>query len=298
MQTIRSVAVSLALVAATASLAPAQTPTLELPRVSQHARVSQTIGTTEISVDYHRPGVKGREIWGALVPWDKPWRTGANEATQFTTSGDVKVDGQPLPAGTYALVTIPGAASWTVVFSRQKEMWGAFDYDPKNDQLRVTVTPQSTQPTDWMQFTFEDLAPDAATLALRWEQLRVPVRITADVNAAVLAKAREAIAAAKPDDWRTPYRAASWAYDAGVTGDEAAAWSARALKVKENMSTVALAAKLQARAGRAQDAIRQMTRAIALGKADKDVSAEQVGANQKLLDGWSAEANAVKMKQH
>ncbi len=273
--------------AALAAAVPAQAQ-LKLPRVSPNAGVSQSIGTTDLSVKYCRPGVKGRAIWGGLVPWDKPWRTGANEITTFTTTDDITVEGQALPAGTYGVVTIPGEKQWTVAFSKQKEMWGAFTYDPKQDQLRVSVTPQAADPVEWMQFTFDALTPESCELALRWEKVRVPVKIAVDVKGKVLAGARTAVAAAKPDDWRTPYRAASWAVDNDVAPEDAAAWASSALKLKENFYTLSLSAKLARKAGRNADAVTQMTKAVALGKADKDVEAEQVAPMEKLLAEWSA----------
>ena len=109
---------------------------LKLPRVSPGATVSQTIGTTDLTVEYSRPGVKGRVIWGDLVPFDKPWRTGANEATRFTTTDAITFGGQPLPAGTYALLTIPAKDEWTIVLNSEKDLWGAFQYKPDKDVLR------------------------------------------------------------------------------------------------------------------------------------------------------------------
>ena len=273
------------LVAATAS---AQAPALRLPRASQNASVSQTIGTTDLAVKYCRPGVKGRAIWGALVPYDKPWRTGANEVTSFTTSDDITVEGQPLPAGTYGLVTIPGATTWTVVFSKQKEMWGAYDYDPKQDQLRVTVTPQAADMTEWMQFGFDVTSPTTCELALRWEKLRVPVRIAVDVNARVLASARAAVSGAKPDDWRTRYNAANWAFGAEMVPDETAKWANDALALQSNFQTLSLSAKLMQRAGKTKEAIAQMQKAIVSGKADKGINPDMITPAEKLLAEWQA----------
>jgi hypothetical protein len=258
------------------------------PRPSPAATVKQTVGTTEFTVSYSRPGVKGRVIWGGLVPYDKPWRTGANEATQFICADDITVEGQKLPAGTYALVTIPTPSQWTVVFSKQAKMWGAFAYDPGQDQLRVTVTPVADTPVERMQFTFDDLANDAVTLNLRWEKLRVPLHITVDTNGKTLAAARAAIAAAKPDDWNTPYRAANWAVDAGVALDEAARWAQSAAQVKKNFFTTAVLAKLAAQRGDTKSAVDMMKQAIAYGQADTTVVKEQIASNQKLLDEWMA----------
>ncbi len=286
-----------AAVLALATVAHAQqAPTLQLPRASQKAVVTQTIGTTELSVTFHRPGVKGRAVWGALVPWNEPWRTGANEATRFSASTDVTVEGQPLPAGSYAMVTIPTADSWTVIFSRQTDMWGAFGYKPDQDQLRVTVKPVPAEHQEWMSFAFDEAAPGSTTLSLRWEKLRVPIRIDVDVNGRVLADARAAIAAAKPDDWRTPYRAANWANDTGTAPEEAAQWAKAALASKENFQTLSLVARMTYKSGDTKTALEQMTKAVALGKADKDVNAEMVAGQEKLLGEWTASAAAAKGK--
>lgn len=274
-------------VAAIAAPALAQT-TLELPAPSPGASVTQTVGTTDLSLKYSRPGVKGRAIWGALVPFDQPWRTGANEATTLTVEDDVKVEGQPLPAGSYAIVTVPGKDQWAVAFSKQKNLWRGTTYDPKEDQLRVTVKPLAAEQAEWMQFTFDGTSPTETELNLRWEKLRVPVRISVDVNAKVLKDCRAAVAAAAADDWRTPYRAANWCFDNAQAPDEAAAWGAKALKLKENFQTLSLAARMTAKAGRTTEAVAQMTQAVALGKADKGLVPAQIEPMEKLLTEWSA----------
>ncbi|HEY6195214.1 MAG TPA: DUF2911 domain-containing protein [Candidatus Eisenbacteria bacterium] len=267
---------------------PAAAQEFTTPRPSPAARVEQTVGTTKLAIEYSRPGVKGRAIWGALVPWSQPWRTGANEATRFTCTDDIMVEGQKLPAGTYAFVTIPTPESWTVAFSNQKDMWGAFAYDPKRDTLRVTVKPESGAFTERMQFTFDDPTADAVTLDLRWEKLSVPLKITVDTNGKTLAAARAAIAAAKPDDWRTPYRAAAWAVDAGVVPDEAAKWAQAAAKVKQNFQTTGLLARLAAKQGDTKNAVALMKKSIAFGKADTTLEKAQIEGNEKLLSEWTA----------
>ena len=257
------------------------------PRPSPAATVKQTVGTTDLTVNYSRPGVKGRVIWGGLVPYDKPWRTGANEATQFICTDDITVEGQKLPAGTYAFVTVPSANQWIVAFSKQAKMWGAIEYDPKQDQLRVSVAPVADAPMERMEFSFDDPTADAATLNLRWEKVRVPIHITVDTNGKTLAAARVAIAAAKPDDWNTPYRAANWALDANASPDEAAKWAQSAAKVKQNFFTTAALAKLAAKNGDNKKAAELMEKSIAYGKADTTVAEEQIKNNQKLLADWT-----------
>jgi hypothetical protein len=291
MRSIRTITVVVALgLAISAASAFAQgPPALKLPRASQNAGVTQTLGTTELAVKYCRPGVKGRAIWGALVPYDQPWRTGANEVTTFSTSDTLQVEGQTLPAGTYGIVTIPTATTWTVVFSNQKDMWGAYTYDPKQDQLRVTVTPQPAEMVEWMQFTIDVTAPNAAELALRWEKLRVPVRLSVDVNARILANARTAVAGADTWAWNMPFMAANYAFDNGMITDETAGWAARAVKLApDNWRTVSLDAKYAQKAGRTKEAVEHMTRAIALLKANKDSRPEYLPPLEKLLAEWTA----------
>lgn len=286
----RPTTTALAVLAAAALAAPAlaQTP-LNLPAASPAASVTQTVGTTEFSLKYARPGVKGRAIWGALVPWDQPWRTGANEATTLTLADDVTVEGKPLAAGSYAIVTVPGKNEWVVAFSRQKNLWRGTTYDPKEDALRVTVKPRPAEHVEWLQFTFDGGAAAHETeLGLRWEKLHVPVRFAVDVNAKVLRDCRAAVAAAAADDWRTPFRAANWCLDNGQAADEASAWSAKALGIKENFQTLALAARMTAKSGRTKDAIAQMTKAVELGKADKSLVPAQIEPMEKLLAEWSA----------
>ena len=260
----------------------------KLPRPSPDATVKQTIGITDLSIKYSRPGVKGRTIWGALVPYGSPWRTGANEITNFTTTDSITVEGKPLPAGTYGVVTIPSPDSWIVVFSKQKDNWGTNEYDPKQDQLRVTVKPTAAEPTEWMQFTIEPTAPDAADLVLRWEKLRVAVHLSVDVNRYVMAGVRATVDTAKAGDWRTFYRAANWANDSNVAPRDVNVWAATALKAQANFNTLALSAKLAHKAGQNQTAVAQMTQAIALGKADKDVEAVQIAPLENLLAEWTA----------
>src|SRR5262252_5164439 len=140
---------------------PVRSQDFTTPRPSPGARVVQTVGTTELSVSYSRPGVKGRAIWGGLVPWGKPWRTGANEITTFSCADDVTIEGQKLAKGTYGVITTPTAESFTFAFSTQKDMAGLSGYDPQNDVLHVTVKPQPADFVERMQFTFDDPGADS-----------------------------------------------------------------------------------------------------------------------------------------
>ncbi len=147
-------------------------------RVSTAASVSQTLGeSTEIVINYSRPGVKGRAVWGELVPFDKVWRTGANEATTISFSDDVLINGEKLAAGKYALFTQPGKTEWQIIFNSTPDQWGAYDREPAKDVLSVTVKPETASPTEWLTFEFEQLNGTTAVAAMRWEKLKVPFTI-------------------------------------------------------------------------------------------------------------------------
>ncbi|MGH9860690.1 MAG: DUF2911 domain-containing protein [Candidatus Acidiferrales bacterium] len=170
--------ISFVVLCVAATFAVAQKRGTKEARPSPNAAVEQTIGTTDASVTYGRPAVKGREVWGKLVPFGEVWRTGANEATTITVSKDVLVEGQKLPAGTYALFTIPTQTEWTWIFSKNAGQWGAFSYKKEEDVLRVTSKPHPAEHAhEWLTFVFEDLKPDSAKLVLHWEKLEVPLRI-------------------------------------------------------------------------------------------------------------------------
>jgi hypothetical protein len=266
--------------------APASRAELVFPRPSPHASVSQTIGITELSITYSRPGVKGRAIWDSLVAYNKPWRTGANELTQFKTADDIKVEGQTLPAGTYGLVAIPAADQWIFAFTRDKDLWGTTDYNPEHDQLRVTVKPQAAAMQERMLFTIEPTADGECDVVLAWEKLRVPFHVVVDVNNIVLRGVRAEVAAADSNDWRTPYRAANWALGAHTAQMSMTEWAASARKIKENFQTLSLAAKLLALESQPKGAVALGEKALASAKGDKDVRPDETAALEKLVAEW------------
>ncbi len=142
-------------------------------RASKNGRTEGEIDGVGIVVEYGRPNVKEREIWGALVPYGKVWRTGADEATTITLAADATIEGEGLPAGTYALFTIPGEDEWTVIFNKVAKQWGAFRYDEAEDALRVTVTPTEGEHVESLDFVADDDA-----VVLRWEKLEVPIEVS------------------------------------------------------------------------------------------------------------------------
>jgi hypothetical protein len=279
--------VSLCLIAAFAALmlvSDAWAQQLDLPRPSPKATVTQTVGLTDVTIMYCRPSVRGRVIWGGLVPYDQVWRTGANEATTITFADDVTIEGTKLPAGTYGLFTMPGKDEWTVIFNKGAKQWGAYEYMQAEDVLRIKVKPQPAAFHELMTFSFPAASTESAQVALNWENLQVAFTFKADTINKVLAAARKAVAEAKPDDWRTPYRAAAFCLDNNVNPADAKAWLAKSLSVKETMYNLSGQARLLAMEGKKADAIALAKRAIVVGKtADPKADTSMV---DNLIKEW------------
>src|SRR5262249_31965586 len=145
----------------------------ELPMMweSPAASVSTTLGVGQVRIDYHRPAVKGREIWGKLVPFGQVWRAGANEATMLTLAEPAQVGGRDLAAGTYALFVLPapGNGKWTFIVSKKSEQWGSFFYNPKDDAVRVDVVPSAGSPVEWLTWSLTPTSDHSLRVELAWE---------------------------------------------------------------------------------------------------------------------------------
>jgi len=263
---------------------PALAQQLRLPRPSQKSVLTQTVGLTDVTITYSRPGVKGRKIFGGLVPYGQVWRTGANEATTIAFTDDVTINGQPLPKGTYSLHTIPTENEWTLIFNKKADQWGSYSYDAKDDALRLSVKPRpAIEKHEWMTFEVPELSTDAATFVIAWDNLEVPFSVNTHTTQKVLADANAAVAAAKPDDFSTALSAANFAFNNGMTA-EAHKWLDQSIKTKETMSNLWLKARMEAAAGKKADAIVTGEKALSL-KTDKD-SAELAGEIRKQVDSW------------
>jgi hypothetical protein len=214
---------------------------LDLPRPSPNASVSQTVGVTEITIKYSRPGVKERQVWGKLVPYGEVWRTGANENTTIKFSTPVRIDGHELPAGTYGLQTIPAAGDWTVIFSKDANEWGAFSYKQADDALRIQAKPRPAEFRERMAFDFDDVTDTAAKVVIHWEKLAVPFTVEVDTPNLVAAKAKEAVR------WQTPYQAASYCIQNNTCLDDASRWLDASIALQENFANLRAKAMLLAK---------------------------------------------------
>jgi hypothetical protein len=279
----RSTYASLALVALAAAALPARAQSGP-PRPSPKATVSQVAGLTEMKISYSSPSVRERQVWGALVPYDEVWRTGANEATAFEVSTDVTVEGKPLPAGKYALFTIPGKERWTVIFNKTQQ-WGAFNYELKDDVLRVEVVPRPTSHHERLRFTIEDFTDTAATVILAWEKVAVPVKLTFDTPKIALAAAEQELRPSLLINW------ARWLQQNDVAADKALAWVQRGTATEQGARSYwgkAVEARLLAEAGKVAEAKAAAAAAVPLAANAPDAAVAKADAEklQQEAAGW------------
>jgi tetratricopeptide (TPR) repeat protein len=268
----------------------------------------QTIGVTDVTITYSRPGVKTRTIFAEapatmaaratgeatldnqndrkpgepIVPFGHVWRAGANEATMFQVTDDVLINGQPLKAGTYSLHTIPGKDEWTVIFNSDPGQWGSFQYDNKKDVLRVKTKPQTAaESQEWLLYSFDSVSENSAQVNLRWEKMRVPFTVEVkDVKALWRAKA-DALMAANPTNEVLPLQVAG-AYANEKMYDEALKFVDQSIKIKETYRNLQSKANILWAAGKKQEAMAAADAAIAKGKADK----ADTSAFEKRVAGW------------
>ena len=258
-----------ALLFALALSAPAlRAQEIRLPQPSPAAKVGLAIGVTDVEIVYHRPGVKGREIWGGLVPLGEVWRLGANDATTISFSTPVQVEGHDVPAGKYSLFAIPGKDKWTLVLNKKAEQWGAYYYKQEEDLLRFDVKPQTgppTEKTEWMSFTITPASETSATVEMSWETLRVPFTVSADVDRMVWSGLDTALAG-KPNA-EAYLTAVQYALNKNARLDDAMAWTDKALALEgTNFWAHEFKAKLLQKRGKVEEAVQHLDKAMELAK--------------------------------
>lgn len=245
------------------------TAQVELPRVSPNASVSQTVGYTNITINYCRPAVHERKIWGELVPFGQVWRTGANEATtiQFTT--DVYVDGNKVPAGKYSLFTIPTEKDWTIIINKIDKQWGAYNYKQEEDLVRFKVKPVESAFAENLCYSFDNLTSSSASIFVRWENLKIAFKVEVDLTNQVYAKIKEAIAA-KPDNWQNYSQAANYAAENNLYGDEPLQWVEKATSLGGGYYPYFVKAKLMFKKNNTNEALKALEKCREIGRTDKN----------------------------
>ena len=243
----------------------AQSALVNIPRQSQHAILTQRIGITDVTINYHRPLTGGRKIWGGLVPYGQVWRAGANENTTITFSDPVTVQGQPLDKGTYGLHMIPAEDQWTVIFSKMSDAWGSFSYNEKEDALRVSVKPQPTDSHDALTYDFDDLKVDSAVATLRWEKAAVPFKIAVNVNDVVAASLHKQLRGLAQYTWDGWDDAAQYLLSTKTYLDDALDYAAKSIQVEERYDNLLSKSQILEAMGKADESA--AARKLALEKA-------------------------------
>jgi hypothetical protein len=288
----KTVFVSVLLLATVVALEPAclaQSVMIDLPRDSQHAQVTQRIGLTDVTINYSRPQVKGRKIFGSIVPYGEVWRAGANENTTIEFTDPVSIDGQPLAKGIYGLHMIPGENEWTVILSKNSSSWGSFTYDQKEDALRVKVKPQTGEAHEVLAYDFDAVTPESAVATLRWDRVAVPFKIAVNQKEIVPAKIKLQMRSLAQYTWEGWAEASTQLLTYKTDLNDALDYADRSIRVERRFDNLMIKANVLEAMGRKDEATPIRTEALA--KAD----AMQMNSYGRQLqrDGRQEEAFAV-----
>lgn len=274
----KKIAFTLSIACFAAAVAQAQ---ITLPQPSPHNVVKQTIGLTDITFDYSRPGAKDRKVFGEVVPFDKVWRTGANSATTIEITDDITVQGQKLAKGKYAIMTIPGQNEWTIIFS--KNLGVTTDtYKESDDVLRVKAKPRSSDFTETFTINIDSIRNDGGVLLFDWEKIEVPVAIKVPTNDKALANIKSATDGA----WNLYARGANYYVENNLDLAPALELVNKSISLKETYYNTWVKAQILAKQGNYKEAATLADKSMELGKAEGPESnyrffSERIGNNAK-----------------
>ena len=257
-------------------------------RVSPTSTLSQDIGISKIDLAFSRPAVKGRKVWGELVPFGQVWRAGANSATVITLSHPAKVAGKVVPAGSYGFFVIPGEKHWTLILNKKAKQWGAYEYKAEEDLLRWEATPQGGPFLEYLDYRVMPVDTGSAVIELGWEKLHVAFPILFDTKAIYWAHLEDKLKQASETDWVPFYQAARYCQEQGIEPQKALAWIEKSLKIGESFWSHETAARIYKDAKRMPEAMTHLQKAIDLSKpggAPKEYTANL----EKELAGWKAQ---------
>ena len=260
---------------------------IELPAPSPTATFTQKVGLTEVSINYSRPSMKGRKIYGDLVPFGKLWRTGANMATKITFADDVKIGGNDLKAGTYALFTIPGENEWTVIFNKNYNQGGTGNYKESEDALRMKVEPISINETiETFMINLENVKPNSAMIELGWESTIVHIPLEVSIDERIMASIEKSMTISP----NTYNQAALYYHQSGKDLSKALEWMNKALEIHEaNGRNVFWMYRqkslIQADMKKYDDAVK--TAEVSLAKATEAGNDDYIKMNKESIAEWS-----------
>ena len=255
---------------------------LKTPQPSPTATVEQTVGLTDFEVEYSRPGMKGRAVFGDLVAFDEMWRTGANASTKIEVSSDVIIGGLNVPEGKYALYTIPGKESWTIIIYKNLAHWGIDGYDKANDLGRFTVKPTvMNDKTETLTIDFSDFTTSTANLNLTWENTRVSLPIETPTDEMVEKQIKEVMSGPSANDY---YQSARYFLEKEKNLSDALNYINNAIdKRPEAFWYIHVQAKIYMKMGKKKEALASAEKSMALAKAAKDGDYGYVANNEKLI---------------
>ena len=279
---IPSIAAAFSIAASGLVAVPALAGPPAVPQVSPKARVEQQVGITSFAVEYASPGVRGRTIFGELVPWGEVWRTGANEATRLVADRDFTIAGKQVTAGTYALMTIPGKDKWTIILNSNPQTWGTYGYDEKLDVVRVEVEAEELdEKRERMTFLFSDTTDAATNLDLEWDRVRVRIPLAVDTRAHVLVGIESAV----DEAWRPHYVSAKWLLENDVDLERALRLAETSIAVQPNWHNHWVKAQILAKTGQKALAVESAKAAQKLGKGDR-IYAFYEKTIEAAIDDW------------
>ena len=256
---------------------------LETPQPSPTSTLKQKVGLTDVTIEYSRPGVKGRTIFGDLIPYGEIWRTGANASTKLTVSDDVKIGGQEVPAGTYALYTIPNETEWTIIIHKNTTHWGVGGYDKAEDLARLTVTPSKLANTvESLTIDFGTFTEAGAKMNLSWANTSVSFDIETNTNAMVEKQIKELLI--DGPNAGTYYSAARYYLDNDKDIAQALVWIDKAIEKKpEAFWYTHQKAKMQGKLGMKKEAIATAKKSLEMAKKNEGGDYGYIANNQKLI---------------
>jgi len=259
---------------------------LEFPAASSRAVLKQRVGLTDIEIDYSRPNKNNRSIFGGLVPFDKPWRTGANQPTKIKTSAPVKLGDKEVPAGEYVIYSIPGVNEWTIVFSKNLKAQSLADHKPEDEAARLTAKPVAlASPVETFTIGLEDLRADSGTLYFEWDQTRVPIKLMTNDVEKVSKGIDAAVKSGKPQEAGFYYSAASFYLDQDKDLPQALKWVDQAIEKNPKAYFMhSKKAQILAKMGNKKEAIAAAEKSIEILEAQPNPDTSAIGANRTLID--------------
>jgi tetratricopeptide (TPR) repeat protein len=260
---------------------------VEFPQASQHAVMKQRVGLTDVEVDYSRPNKNDRIIFGGLVPFDKPWRTGANQPTTIKTSAAIKFGDKEVPAGEYVLYTVPGANQWTLILSKNLKAQNLADHKPEDEAARVTAKPQLVlaAPAETFTIGFEDLRANSATFYLEWDKTRVPVKLTTNDVEKVMQGIDRTVKGGQPQEANFYYNAASFYFDQNKDLPQALKWVDQAIEKNPKAYFMQYKkAQILAKMGNKKEAIAAAEKSIEILKASPNPDESAIANSRTLIN--------------